>query len=182
MRTAGWKSRPGIDEADPPGSASGLRGDGRAERTVSGSDDDRYRRRACPNLVEAGAAVDRPIVPGSERDHRLATATAADRGVEFARSPDGPSALGDGPTRGTSLGVVEETLAGEEGLLSTREGELTCAIAAREAAVLEHACLFLLLGAAPGLRFRPSVRVGRGVGADRRVRTDGSSRARTRNS
>jgi hypothetical protein len=38
------------------------------------------------NLVEAGAAVHRPIVAGGERHCRLSAALTADRGVVFARA------------------------------------------------------------------------------------------------
>jgi hypothetical protein len=64
--------------------------------------------------------------------------------MELARGTNGPGALGDGPTGRASLGVVEQALAREEGLLAAREDELTRAVAAGEGAVLEHACLFLL--------------------------------------
>jgi hypothetical protein len=36
-----------------------------------------------PDLVEAGAAVDRPVTPRGEWDHGLATAGPADRGMEL---------------------------------------------------------------------------------------------------
>ena len=111
------------------------------------SDPCAYRLRGSPNLVETRAAVDGPVVARSKRDHRLAATAAADRGVELARGTDGPGALGDGPTGRASLGVVEQPLAGEEGLLTAREDKLTRAVAASEGTVLEHACLFLLLGA-----------------------------------
>ena len=55
-------------------------GEGRSGRRGSGG-----RR---PDLVEARAAVHGPVVPRRERNDRLATARAADRGVELARSVD----------------------------------------------------------------------------------------------
>ena len=69
---------------------------------------------------------------------------------------DGSGALGDSPTGRTSLGVVEQALAREEGLLPAGESELACAVAANEATVLEHPCPFLLYGAfAPVVRGPP---------------------------
>ena len=132
------------------------------------------RRGAGPDLVETRAAIDGSVVPGSERDHRLASAAAADRGVELARSARGSGALGDSPTGRAALGVVEQALAREERLLAAGERELACAVAAGEAAVLEHACLFLLLGAvAPVCVAAPraswSIRGRRQEGAHRRV-------------
>jgi hypothetical protein len=132
--------------------------------------------RSRPNLVETGAAVDGPVVARSKRDHRLAATATADRGVELARGTDSPGALGDSPTGRASLGVVEQPLAGEEGLLTAREDELTRAVAAGEGAVLEHACLFLLLGAdAPVCVAAPrasrSIGRRRQEGAHRPVRT-----------
>src|SRR3954471_23779021 len=99
--------------------------------------DRRGGRQLGANLVEARAAVDRPVISWRERDHRLAAAAAADRGVELARAADGPGALRDGPTRRAALGVVEQSLAGEEALLTAGEGELTRAVAAGEGPVLE---------------------------------------------
>jgi len=64
--------------------------------------------------------------------------------MELARSADRSGALGDRPTGRTSLGIVEQALAREERLLTAGEDELARAVAADEATVLEHACLFLL--------------------------------------
>jgi len=60
-----------------------------------------------PHLVEAGAAIHRPIVPGSERHHRLAPATTADRRVKLPRSAGRSGTLRDRPASRTSLWVVQ---------------------------------------------------------------------------
>ena len=147
--------------------------DAQAPEGRGASDRDGRGGRGRPDLVEAGAAVDRPVVARSKRDHGLATTAAADGGMELARSADGSGALGDSPTGRTSLGVVEQPLAREERLLTAGEDELACAIAANEATVLEHACLFLLYGAFAPVCSRPPARVGRTVGADRRCAPTG---------
>lgn len=97
-------------------------------------------RGGAADLVEARAAVDRPVVPWCERHGRLATALAADRGVVLARTAGGPGSFRDGATRRTSLRIVQQPLAREEGLLTPRKDELLAAIATAQNAVLEHPC------------------------------------------
>jgi hypothetical protein len=70
---------------------------------------------------------------------------AADGGVELPGPADGAGALCDRPTRWAPLRVVQETLAGEEGLFPTREHELTRAVAAGEGPILEHPFPILLV-------------------------------------
>ena len=95
--------------------------------------------------VEARAAVDRAVVPGGERDHRLGAAGAADRGMELA-DPLGAGALRRGATRRTAGGIVHEPLRGEEGLLACREGEGVSAVATVESAVFVHRSKLLYTG------------------------------------
>ena len=52
--------------------------------------------RACPHLIEAGAAIDGSIVPWRERYDGLTPAGPADRGVELSRSFVRAGALGGG--------------------------------------------------------------------------------------
>jgi hypothetical protein len=67
-------------------------------------------------------------------------------------------------------------------LLATREHELTRAVTAGEGPILEHALPVLLVRPiAPVSRRGPPSRVGRSVDTNRRARTDGSIRARSRN-
>jgi len=105
-------------------------GEGRSGRGGSGG-----RR---PDLVEARAAVDGPIVPGRERDDRLAAARAADRGVELARPIDGAGALGCCSAARATLRVVLETLAGEERLLPRGEQEFLRTVTTIERSILVH--------------------------------------------
>src|SRR6188768_3935530 len=74
--------------------------------------------RACPHLIEAGAAIDGSIVPWREGYDGLTPAGPADRGVEFAWALARAGALGGGSTRRAALRVVGQTLAGKEGLLA----------------------------------------------------------------
>src|SRR3970040_201570 len=81
--------------------------------------------------VETGAAVDGPIVAGREGHHGLAAAPGADGHMGLARpAAIAASLLRRGPAAGTALRVVDEPLAGEEGLLPGREHEGVAAIAA----------------------------------------------------
>src|SRR3954453_17220229 len=94
--------------------------------------------RQCPrsDLVEAGAAIDRTVVPRRERYDGLTPAGPADRGVELARAVARAGALGDRPARRAPLGVVGQPLAGKEGLFAGRGAELLGTVATGQAAVL----------------------------------------------
>lgn len=105
------------------------------------------RQHACSDLVEAATAVDGPVVPWRERDHRLAATRRADRRVVLTRSPDGPSSLRGGAARWASLWIVDQPLASEEGLFPRREDERLTTIPAGERAILEHPLRVLLWGA-----------------------------------
>ncbi len=94
--------------------------------------------RCRPDLVEAGAAIDGAIVPGRERHHCLAPATATNRGVELPRSASRSSALCDRPASWTTLWVVQQTLATEKGLLAAGEDEFLRAIATGQRSILIH--------------------------------------------
>src|SRR3972149_4295243 len=88
---------------------------------------------------ETGAAVDRPIVAGREGHHGLAAAPGADGRVVLARpAATDASLLRHGPAAGTALRVVDEPLAGEEGLLPGREHEGVAAIAAGQRPIRVH--------------------------------------------
>src|SRR3954471_5518345 len=113
---------------------------GRSRTTRSGA---RRTDRAGADLVEAGAAVHRPVVPRCERNNRLTAAASADRGVELTRAADGPSSLCDRSARRAPLRIIQQAFAREEGLLAAREDEFTRAVTAGEGPILEHACLFL---------------------------------------
>ena len=93
------------------------------------------------DLVEAGAAVDRPIVTGSERNGGLPTALAADGGVVLAGSSGSSGALGHSPAAWAALRIVLETLAHEERLLSGGEEKLLVAVPAGQRPVLVHPVL-----------------------------------------
>jgi len=100
------------------------------------------------HLVEAGAAVDRPVGPRVERDDGLPATHAADRGVVLARATRSPGLAGSGPTARAALGDVLEALPGEEGLFARREDELLSAVAADERSVFVHGLASLLEGPA----------------------------------
>ena len=90
---------------------------------------------------------------------------AADRGVELPWPADGAGTLGNGPAGRAALRVVQQTLAGEEGLFPTREHELTGAVATGEAPILEHPFPILPMSPnLPGLRRGPPRRAGRPIG------------------
>ena len=108
------------------------------------SDACRDVQRAVTHLVEARAAVHRSIVARCERDDRLPPAGSADRGVEFARSIGRSRTLGGRPARRASLRIVQQALAGVEGLLAGREDELLAAVATGQCPVLVHPLRFLL--------------------------------------
>ena len=128
-----------------------------------GSDVRGRLQRAGTDLVEARAAIDRSIVPRRERHDGLTPAGPADRGVEFARALVVPRALGGGAARRASLRVVDQTLAGEEGLLAGGEDELFPAVAAGQTTILVHALQTLLT---LGRRDGPEADVhGTGVGS-----------------
>jgi len=108
------------------------------------------------HLVEAGAAVDRPVGPRVERDDGLPATHAADRGVVLARATRSPGLAGSGPTARAALGDVLEALPGEEGLFARREDELLSAVAADERSVFVHGLASLLEGPGPAVRRPPS--------------------------
>jgi len=144
-------------------------------------------QRSSPDLVEARAAVDRPIVPWSERHDSLTPAGSADRRMEFARSLIVPRALRGGPTRRAPLRIVHQALAGKERLLACGEGELLSTVTTGQSAILVHALQTLLRwdavdGPARGPRGTASgARGRRGDCAPGPVRAEpGSSREDTR--
>ena len=96
------------------------------------------RRRRRAHLVEARAAVHRPVVARREGHRRLAATLAADGCVVLAWPSGRSRALGGRPAAWTPLWVVLETLAHEEGLLASGEYELLGAIAAGQRPVLVH--------------------------------------------
>jgi transposase InsO family protein len=96
------------------------------------------------NLVEARAAVHRSVIPRRERDDGLSPTGAADRCVELARSFVVPRSLGRGATRRTALRIVDQTLAGVEGLFACREGELLRTVSTGQRTVLVHPSQTLL--------------------------------------
>src|SRR5690349_3861163 len=107
----------------------------------SGAGRSRGRGGLRADLVEAGGAVDRAVVPRLERHHGLAATAVADRRVVLAGAGGaarGPRALRGGAARGAALGVVGQPLAAEELLLARREDERVTAVPARQRTVLEH--------------------------------------------
>jgi hypothetical protein len=111
--------------------------------------------RAGADLVEARAAVHRPIVARRERDDRLAAARAADRGMELAWAFVGSGALGRCSTARAALRVVDQALAGIEGLLARREDELLGTIATGQRTVFVHPLQTLLGSDATMVETRP---------------------------
>ena len=85
-----------------------------------------------PDLVEAGAAVDRAIVPWRERHDGLPPAGSAHRGMELARPLPRSGPLGRSPARRAALRIVGQALARIEGLFAGGEDELLRAIPARQ--------------------------------------------------
>src|SRR6187397_1750560 len=104
----------------------------------------RLGKRACPNLVEAGAAIDGSIVPRRAGYDGLTPAGPADRRMELSWSLVRAGALGGCPARRAPLRVVGQTLAGKEGLLAGREAELLGAVATGQTTVLVHPLQTLL--------------------------------------
>ena len=98
----------------------------------------RLRERPGPNLVEAGTAVDGPVVPWREWHDGLAPAGPADRGMELPRAVRRAGALRDRSAGRAALGVVGQPLAGKEGLLARGEAELLRAVATGQTPVLVH--------------------------------------------
>jgi hypothetical protein len=90
------------------------------------------------DFVEARAAVHRAIVTRRERHDRLAAARAADRGVELAWTFVGSGALGRSSAGRAPLRVVDQTLAGIEGLFTGRKHELLGTIATGQTTVFVH--------------------------------------------
>src|SRR5262245_9201307 len=90
------------------------------------------------DLVEARAAVHRPIVARRERHHRLPAAHPADRGVVFARASRRLGPLVGGATAVAPLRIVLEAFAGEERLLTRRKDERFAAITTGERTVRLH--------------------------------------------
>ena len=115
----------------------------------------RALERAGSDLVEARAAIHRPIVAWRERDDRLAAARAADRGVELAWAFVGSGALGRCSTARAALWVVDQALAGIEGLLAGREDELLGTIATGQRTVFVHPLQTLLGSDATMVETRP---------------------------
>jgi len=115
----------------------------------------RALERARPNLVEARAAVHRPIIAGRERDDRLAAARAADRGMELAWALVGSGAFGRCSTARAALRVVDQALAGIEGLFAGREDELLGTIATGQRTVFVHPLQTLLGSDATMVETRP---------------------------
>src|SRR5436190_11165179 len=151
--------------------------DGSLRALAARRSSDRGRRLDRPraDLVEAGAAVHRPIIPWRERHHSLTTTAAADRRVELAGTADGPGPLRHSPARWAPLGVVQEPFAREEGLFATRKHKLTCAVAAGEGSILEHVGPVLLVPPdRPGSRGPPR-RTGRRIGAGQEGKHRGST-------
>lgn len=128
------------NEAGPPGPASAFLTGARSRCGRSGGGNCSGRGPGA-DLVEAGAAVDRPIVAWSEWHSGLPTALAADGGVVLARSSCHSGALGHSPTAWAALRIVLETLAHEEGLLSGGEEKLLVAVPAGQRPVLVHPVL-----------------------------------------
>src|SRR5688572_31427043 len=104
----------------------------------------RLLERSGTDLVEARAAVHRSVVARRERDHGLAAARAADGGVELAGALVGSCALGGRSAGGAALRVVDQTLAGKEGLLAGGEDELLRTIATGQRTVFVHPLQTLL--------------------------------------
>jgi hypothetical protein len=96
------------------------------------------------HLVEARAAVDRSVVPRREGHDGLSPTGAADRCMELARSFVVSRSLGRGATRRTALRIIDQTLAGIEGLLACREGELLRTVSTGQRTVLVHPSQTLL--------------------------------------
>lgn len=130
-------------------------------------------RRGRPNLVEAAAAVHGPIVPRGERDDGLAATAPADRRMELSRPTDGSSPLRHRPTGRAALGVVQQALAREKRLLPTGEDELTCAVAAGEGSILEHALPVLLVRQIAPAASRPPTPTRSSRRRNRRGRAEG---------
>src|SRR4051812_25465633 len=84
-------------EAGPKAGLPPPRSNGRSDR--GGLD----RERTCSDLVEAGAAIDGPVIARRERHNRLAATRAADRGVELPWTAGGSGAFRDCATRGAAL-------------------------------------------------------------------------------
>ena len=103
----------------------------------------RYVQGAIPHLVEARAAIHRPVVPRGKRNDGLPPAGAADRGMELTWSFSGSSALGCRPARRASLRVVQQALARIERLLARGEGEFLPAVTAGQGPILVHPRRFL---------------------------------------
>ena len=101
-------------------------------------------QRPGPDLVEAGAAVDGPVVPWREGHDRLAPTRPANRGMELPWSLVGSGSLGNGPAGWASLRVIDQPFRVEEGLLAGREDELLAAITAGQTTVLVHPLQTLL--------------------------------------
>jgi hypothetical protein len=109
-----------------------------------------------PDLVEARAAVHGAIVTWRERNHRLAPATATDRSVELPRTTGRSGAFRYRPARGTTLRVVQQTLATEKRLLAAGEDELLRTIAAGQRSVLVHPLPNLLCSPVAAMSRPPS--------------------------
>src|SRR5687768_9594892 len=110
---------------------------------------------AGPDLVEARAAVHRPVITRRERHDRLPAARTADRCVELARPFVRSGALRRRSAGGAALGVVDQALAGIEGLLAGREDELLGAISTGQRTVFVHPLQTLLARSQDPSRPRP---------------------------
>ena len=87
-------------------------------------------------ILEASAAVDRPVIFGNERDLGGRAAIRADGIIHFALA----IALGftGVPACFAANGFILETLLSVEFLLTSGEDELSAAILAYQSLVLEH--------------------------------------------
>src|SRR5262249_36273195 len=97
----------------------------------------RLRARFHPRPLEARAAVHRPLVARDERHCRLRAAGRADHGVHLARLTAQSLAAPRGSALRAALGLVHESLLGEERLLAGREYKVDPALTAFEVLVLE---------------------------------------------
>jgi hypothetical protein len=109
------------------------------------------------DLVEARAAVHRSIVAWRERHDGLAPTGAADRCMELARTLVVPRPLGRGATRRTALRIVDQALAGIEGLFAGGEGELLRTVSTGQRTVLVHLLQTLLARTQRRVTVGPSV-------------------------
>ena len=82
------------------------------------------------DLIETGAAVNRPVIPGQERHGCFSTALRADHRVHLTGIAPRTLATTGGSTSRTSLRLVHESLFREELLFAYSEHELLRTVAA----------------------------------------------------